>query len=269
MNDIELLEQRAIDAAINLRWENAIDLNKQVLKLNDHDECTYLRLGFIYLQMKDIVKAKKYYSKALKIQPRNTVAIQNLERIRVLEKEKHFKENHDQVAFDPELFMDLPGKTKMIVLSNLGQKKVLAGLNIGQFVNLKVKKRRVEVRTTSDEYIGTLPDDVSKRLIFFFKAKSTYLTYIKESTFTRVAVFIKEAKKGRAVASQISFPQHMSKKIDESVINNVNEEKEEDPADEQEEHVEDTWEKIVQDGANNEDKEILIDIQRDDLEEEE
>lgn len=268
MNDIELLEQQAIDAAINLQWDQALSLNNQIIKLDVRNECAYLRVGFIYLQLKDVVKAKKYYSKALKLQPRSSVAIQNLERIKVLEKTKPHKGIDNQISFDPDLFMEAAGKTKMVTLSNLGQKDILARLTIGQLVSLKVKKRRVEVRTTSDDYIGTLPDDVSKRLIFFFKAKSTYLTYIKESTLTRVIVFIKEEKKGESVVNQISFTQNVQKIVEEPSASSNEEKDEEGTGDEQDEH-DDAWEKIVQEAQGHDDKELLIDIQRDDLEEEE
>ena len=211
MNDIELLEQQAIDAAINIQWKQAIELNNKIIKLEAKNESAYLRLGFVYLQLRDIVKAKKFYSKALRLQPRNSVALQNLERVKVLENEKVQKTGGDQIAFDPGLFMDAAGKTKTVALANLGQKNVLAGLTIGQPIHLKVKKHRVEARTQSDDYIGTLPDDLSKRLIYFFKAKSTYLTYVKESTLTRVIVFIKEEKKEKQSIIRFHFPKIFKK----------------------------------------------------------
>ena len=58
MNDIELLEQQAIDAAINIQWKQAIELNSEIVKLDPKNESAYLRLGFVYLQLRDIVKAK-------------------------------------------------------------------------------------------------------------------------------------------------------------------------------------------------------------------
>ena len=267
MNDIELLEQQAIDAAINIQWKQAIELNNKIIKLEAKNESAYLRLGFVYLQLRDIVKAKKFYSKALRLQPRNSVALQNLERVKVLENEKVQKTGGDQIAFDPGLFMDAAGKTKTVALANLGQKNVLAGLTIGQPIHLKVKKHRVEARTQSDDYIGTLPDDLSKRLIYFFKAKSTYLTYVKESTLTRVIVFIKEEKKGKAVYYQISFPQNIKKKLEE-IPAGAGDEKDEDGEENQDEHI-DAWEKMAADRGNNDDKEPLVDIKRDDLDDEE
>lgn len=267
MNDIELLEQHAVDAAINLQWSEAIKHNSEIIKIDTKNESAHLRLGFIYLQQKDIVKAKKFYTKALRLQPKNSVALQNLERIKVLEKEKVHKTSSDQVAFDPDLFIETAGKTKMVALANLGQKNVLAVLTIGQRVELKIKKRRVEVRTTGGDYIGTLPDDLSARLTFFIKAKSAYVTYIKESTLTRVIVFIKEEKKGKALSHQISFPQNIQKKLDEA-LQSTGDDKDDEPGEEQEEHV-DAWEKMVNETPQTDDKDLMIDIHSDDLDEDE
>lgn len=268
MDDVELLEQQAIDAAISLRWDQAIALNNQIIKLDPENDSVYLRLGFIYLQLKDMGKAKKYYLKALRIQPKNAVALQNLERIRVLEKAKAGKGENDHVAFDPDLFIEATGKTKTVALANLGQKSVLASLRIGQPVTMGIKKHRVEIRTTNNDYIGTLPDDLSKRLIHFLKAKSAYVTYIKEATLTKVIVFIKEEKKGKGVTHQISFLANVQRKInDESPAAPGQEDKEEVETEDTEEHME-AWEKMANESASNEDKDILIDIHPEDLEEE-
>ncbi|PIY69290.1 hypothetical protein COY90_01370 [Candidatus Roizmanbacteria bacterium CG_4_10_14_0_8_um_filter_39_9] len=264
MNDLELLEAQAIDAAINLQWDDAVDLNNQIIKANGANEGAFLRLGFIYLQLKDIPKAKKFYLKALKLQPRNSVALSNIERISVLETSKMSKDLTRSISFDPDLFIETAGKTKTVALVNLGQKSVIAGLTIGAPIELKIKKRRVEVRTPKGDYIGTLPDDVSKRLITFIKAKSLYTTYIKESTLTRVIVFIREEKKGRPVTHYISFPQHPQHKIDESLLSEDGQETAEEEADE---HV-DQWEKLVNENQP-EEKEVLLDIQPEDLSDEE
>jgi Flp pilus assembly protein TadD len=89
MDDIEILEQQAIDSAINLQWETAIDLNKQILKIDKENVDACLRLGFAYLQIKDIQEAQKYYNKSLKLRPKNQVALENLERLAVMEMKDH------------------------------------------------------------------------------------------------------------------------------------------------------------------------------------
>jgi tetratricopeptide (TPR) repeat protein len=208
MNNIDFLEQQAVDAAVARDWQKAVDFNKQILKIDSEHISTYLRLGFAYMQLNSIEDAKKYYRKVLKLQPNHRIASENLEKLEILEKKKKKQVNTLSPILDPNLFLEIPGKTKTVHLVHLGQKEELAGLSVGQEVELKLRKRKIEVRTLDDEFIGYLPDDVSKRLMYFIKEKSIYKTYIKESSLNDVSVFIKEEKKGTRVNHYPSFPQN-------------------------------------------------------------
>lgn len=268
MEQIEQLETQAIDAAIRSHWEPAIELNSKILDIDKKNVQAILRIAYAYLQTAQYELAKKYYHKALRAQPKNSVAHQYLEKIEILE--KGTAKPQTKTAFNPHLFIESFGKTKTATLANLGQKQILAKLTIGQQIVLKIKKRRVEARTLEDEYIGTLADDISKRLILFIKAKSTYTAYIKEVSFTKVHVFIREDKKGRAVSHHISFPVNLQKNIEQ--IGDPNQPQTEERADEQaDEDEEDTsindWEKMV--AEQTEEKEELLDIHPEDLDDEE
>lgn len=215
MDNIDRLENQAVNAAINLQWEKAIELNKEILKSDIHNIDAILRLGFSYLQNKEIKEAKTFYEKALRIQPKNQIALENLERIEVLQEKGSTTQRLVQANLDPNRFLEVPGKTKTMSLVNIGQKNHLAELIIGQEVELKLKKRRVEIRTKSGNYIGSLPDDLSKRIIYFIEAKSEYKAYIKEAGISRVVVFIEEIKKGKKVAHFSSFPQNIQTNLDQ------------------------------------------------------
>ncbi len=209
MNDLEILEQNAIDAAINLNWKEAIKTNKQILKKDRHNFPAYLRLGFAYVQTHKLNLARQIYRKVLKIQPNNQLAKENLERIKILAKKSAKKTPVKEVRFDPSLFLEIPGKTKSVPLVKLGQKNLLAHLVIGQEVILMPKKRRIEVRSKTEDYIGSLPDDLSKTLFLFMKAGGKYLCFIKEASLNRIVVFIKEYKKALKFAKYASFPKNI------------------------------------------------------------
>lgn len=227
MGPIDQLEQQAVDAAIRSLWDEAIKLNKQIVTHEKNNLSAYLRLGFAYLQKRNLKDAKTYYSRALKLQPTNNVAKENIERIKILEGKHSKKDTAFEGKLDPNLFLEIPGKTKSVTLVNLGQKNTLARLNVGQEVILAVKKRKVEVRTLAQEYIGTLPDDLSRRLLLFLNAKSKYIVHIKEASLSRIIVFIKEEKKGRQVGPYLSFPSNI-----QSNIQDINSHKDEDANDE-------------------------------------
>lgn len=234
---IEELKNQAIEAAIKGKWQEAIKLNEKILSENENDLDTYLRLGFAYLEIGELTKAKRAYLKALKIQPGHQIAINNLEKIRILQKarQKIKKEGRKNFYLDPNLFLDVPGKTKVVSLVNLGQLHILAKLKIGQKVNLKIKRRKIEVRTDEGEYIGALPDDLSKRLTLFIKAKSKYSCYIKGASKKNVEVFIKEEKKGRKLKHYLSFPKNFQDDLKTMTADMENLEIPEEPEEEKEE----------------------------------
>ncbi|NTU73366.1 tetratricopeptide repeat protein [Candidatus Roizmanbacteria bacterium] len=267
MNELDILEQQAVDAAINLNWAEAIALNKQIVEKDPQNISAYLRLGFANLQVQDYATAKTYYNTVLKIQPINQVAIDNLEKLSFLE-EKGTSKTTQSVNLNPNLFLEIPGKTKTVTIVNLGQKNLLALLAVGQKLELKAKTRKIEVRTMDDEYVGALPDDLSKRLLFFLSANSTYSTYVKEASMSRVVIFIKEEKKGSKVSHYFSFPPNIS-----SNINNLHAAVEEDearPEAEEEGNIEDDeLQKLAKEYEEEEDEEKLIDIQSEEEVEEE
>jgi hypothetical protein len=269
MEEINALETQAIDAAIQARWSAAIELNTKILELDKKNIQALLRIAFSYLQTGEYEESKKHYHKALRLQSKNAVARQYLEKIEILEQGK--KKPQSKVAVDPHLFIESFGKTKMAMLTNLGQKQVLASLSIGQQIALKIKKRRVEIRTQDDEYVGTLADDISKRLILFIKAKSTYTAYIKEVSLTKVIVFIREEKKGKPVSHHISFPVNLQKNIEliggEPTSSTGEGHTEDQAGDDDEDGSINDWEKMV--AEQTEEKEDLLGIHPEDLDDEE
>jgi len=270
MEEIDSLETQAIDAAIQANWARAIELNTQILTIDRKNIQALLRIAFSQLQKGEYAQSKKNYHKALRLQPKNSVAHQYLEKIEILEQGTAKPQTKN--AFDPHLFIESFGKTKMTALTNLGQKQTLALLSIGQQMELRIKKRRVEIRTQTDEYVGTLADDISKRLILFIKAKSTYTAYIKEVSFTKVIIFIREDKKGRSVNHHISFPINLQKNIEQigestAAQPGANGEHAEEPVEEDDDNSLNDWEKMV--AEQTEEKEELIDIHPDDLDDEE
>jgi hypothetical protein len=250
MKDISNLEKQAINYAMDGHWDEAIKLNEEVIKIDKKNIEAYLRIGFAYLQLNKIKKAKKYYLQVLKIQPNNIFVKKNIEKIKILESKKLTYSYSSPV--DPLLFVDIPGKTKTINLVNCGPKSVLAKLTVGQQVYLGNKKRRIEIRTGNKEYVGCLPDDISKRLAIFIKNGGVFSVYIKETTLKNIIILIKEVKKGSKMVRYIAFPTNLKNgfsRLENSTGEEVNE-------DDTEEISLMDLEKLAE-NLNNEEKEYL------------
>lgn len=253
---IKSLSNQAIDSAINNNWDQAIKIYKQIIAIDKQSVDSYLGLGFAFLQLNNIKKAKLYYKKALYYDNTNTIAINNLDKIKIFEKKgkKKLPPLNNSVTLDPNMFINVIGITKVIALTNIGQSDVIAHLKVGEEVFFKIKRRRVEVRNQKNEYIGALPDDISKRLIFFLHSKSKYIIYIKSVFKSQVEVFIKELKKGPKVKKYVSFPKNIqdnlknmvfikdddSQEDSEITTEDDSDSKQEEPEDENESPVNDT-----------------------------
>ncbi len=203
---IENLHTRAIDAALAQNWDDAIDVNTQILEILPKNVDAQLALAFAYFQKEDYKTSEKQYKHVLKIEPLNQIARNNLDKIEILTKKNVTKSSRKKTILSPETFVNVVGKTKMTHLVNLGQADALAKLEIGEQLTLQVKKRRVEVRNLDNEYIGALPDDISKRLMYFMKCGSDYTIYNKSSLKNDVEVFLREEKKNAKMSPYISFP---------------------------------------------------------------
>lgn len=257
--EIANLEKNAIDAAINGAWDEAVKINEQIIKNDKKNIDAYLRLGFAYMQKGDLKKAKAAYLKAKKIQPENYIIEKNLEKIKILEAKKN--KPYSTSTLSPYAFLDIPGKTKSVSLVNCGQKNILASLTIGQEVFFNIKKRRIEIRTEKKEYIGYLPDDVSKRLSIFIKAGSEFKCYIKEADIKNVVVFIKEEKRGKKVLRYAPFP--IKNLLSNININNEDESQESDSEDISDNDLEKLAESLI----NDEKEYIPYEPQEDEIEE--
>jgi tetratricopeptide (TPR) repeat protein len=266
MTDIDTLEQQAVNAAIAQQWAEAVTLNEKILNQDRTNIGATLRIGFAFLQQEKMKDARKYYQKALKLQPKNPVALENLERITILEESAGGKHPSIKIKanLDPSMFLEIPGKTKSVTLVNLGQKNHLAELDIGEEVELKLRKRKIEARTLTGDFIGYLPDDVSKRMIYFIEANSTYIAHVKEATPTHVVIFVKEQEKGSKVAHHSSFPSRVA------VVTAPRDNEEDDAEDDAEDADESDsdWEKIVR-SAESEEEKHDYQVERDEDESEE
>jgi tetratricopeptide (TPR) repeat protein len=267
MNKNDKLEKQALDSAMNSDWDSAITLNKKIIKSEKKNLNAYLRLGFAYIQKGELKMAKKSYSKALKLQPKNQLAYKSLERIKILESKRLKKKSNSKIKFDPNLFLEIPGKTKSVSLVQLGQKNILAQIMIGQQVNLKPKKRKIEIRTEANDYIGSLPDDLSKTLYLFIKGGNEYDAYIQDFSLNNVTIFIKEIRKGKKYHKYTSF----TRDIRSDLVKLQNKESVESPSSEHEESddlLKDEIENLAEDLPSQEEK-IYIPYSDDSEEEEE
>ncbi len=203
----ENLAQKAVSAALKGNWEEAKEINLQILKSSSKDIDALNRLARAYAELGDMQMARKSARKVIKLDPYNTIATKSLEKWKGLKK-------GDTITSKPSAagtFLEEPGKTKIVSLIHLGDSKTIVKLDAGDEVKLNPQGHRVSVSTNDGKYVGRLSDDISSRLKKLIKLGNKYQTFIKSAEPGEVKVFIRETHRTEKLAD---IPSFSTEKID-------------------------------------------------------
>lgn len=196
------LKNQAIQTALSGNWQDAIIINKSLIKEDPLDIDALNRIALAYTITGKLKEAKDSYQKVLKIDSLNPIALRNLKRLK--EKGTVFSSNGNSNAHINNRFLEEPGKTKVVELVNIAQPKIVESLRTGQSLSLSIKRLKI-FALEQNQYIGVLPDDIARRLIKFMKSGCQYEAYVKSANQHKVTVFIKEVKKIGRYKDQPSF----------------------------------------------------------------
>jgi tetratricopeptide (TPR) repeat protein len=198
------LKSQAIQTALTGDWDNAILLNHSLLEENPHDIDTLNRLAFAYASTGNTKQAKELYQKVLQLDTQNPIALRNLKRLGS-NGTNHGKMPVIGTTHVSNLFIEEPGKTKVIELLNVADKKVIAPLRSGESVTLSIKRMKIFILDQNKQYLGMLPDDIGRRLIGFINGGNEYEAYIKSVDNNKVTIFARETKRTSRFKDQPSF----------------------------------------------------------------
>lgn len=196
--DLERLKAKAIDEAVSGNYDNAISINQQILEIEPSDVDSLMQLAHAYWQTGSMYNAKKYYRQTLTLEPNNSLAKKRLQLLSSIDSKLNTFNPQNRKATKIVQISDLieePGKTKIVKLNNIGKPEHLGLLKIGEQAFMKIRKRRLEVRDVEGNFLGCLPDDISKRLIDFMNQKGIYEAYVFSIDRNEVKIFIREIKK--------------------------------------------------------------------------
>ncbi len=200
------LKAQAIQTALMGDWENAILLNQSLLEENPNDIDTLNRLAYALSSAGNIEEAKAIYQKVLELDTQNPIALRNLKRLNAYTSPNTNNRIHVFYPNLTNLFIEEPGKTKVLDLLNVADKKILTLLRSGEPLTICIKRMKIFMLDQNKQYIGMLPDDVGHRLIRFIKGGNQYDAYVKSVDNNKVTIFIREVKRVARFKNQPSFP---------------------------------------------------------------
>jgi tetratricopeptide (TPR) repeat protein len=201
------------------RWEEAAAVNKAIIEMFPDDADAYNRLGKALTQMGKYAEAKEAYRRALEIEPTNSIAKKNLDRLSHLSETGPGQKGGKQVS--AHLFIEEMGKTEVTNLHQIAPKGVLAKLAAGDPANLKAKGQRLIVESVDGEYIGEIEPKLGLRLIKLMEGGNRYTAAIARISEDKGKVMIKEVYQHPSQAGRPSFPARVTDDFRPYVKNTV------------------------------------------------
>jgi tetratricopeptide (TPR) repeat protein len=198
---VNKLAQKAIDSALKGNWKKAKEINKLIVKNDPEDTEALNRLAKAYAELGEINKAKSTAKNVLKIDPFDNIAKKSLKKWIGIVK----KDTSNNKKPSKELFLEEPGKTKIVSLMHPGDISVIAQLDSCDELVINTHGHRITLTTHDGKYIGKLADDLSSRLKKLIRYGNEYQVFIKNIEDSNITIFIKEIKRSKKLADIPSF----------------------------------------------------------------
>lgn len=242
----------AIALAMQSRWEEAVAVNKSIIEVFPDDADAYNRLGKALTQLGRYAEAREAYGRAVEIEPSNSIARKNLDRLLHLKEDKEAPRDGRQVA--SHLFIEETGKAGVADLHNLARSHVLASIAAGDPVELRPKGQTLAVLRTDGEYIGEVEPRLGLRLIKLMEGGNKYAAAIASIAENKGRVMIKETFQHPSQVGRLSFPARAADDfrpyLKDSLVRYDREEDEETPGEDEGEFAKE--EALTDDGAYHE-----------------
>ncbi len=202
---VRQVTQQAIQSALESRWNDALQLNRDLLKVVQPNPETMNRLGKAYSELGRYAEARKAYGESLQLDPENIIARKNLDRLSMINDDA-VVEGGPTGKIDPRLFIEEVGKTGVTLLVNLAPVPIRARLTAGDQVYLKIDGHTLFVRDARGETIGQIDAALANRIIKFMQGGNLYAAAVTDLSDREVRVIIRETFQHPSQIGKVSFP---------------------------------------------------------------
>jgi hypothetical protein len=204
---IRLKQQRskeAIDLAMQARWQEAVEVNKEIIESFPEDVDACNRLGRAYMELGQYGPAREAYSRTIQLDPYNAIAARNLRRLSDLGESDNDEVETDTV--DPHHFIEEIGKAGVVTLYELAPKENRARMVAGDKVVLKVEGSVLSVENRRGVYMGKVEPKYAQRLIRLMLGGNQYTASVVKSTMDMMTIIIRETYQHPSQVGKLSFP---------------------------------------------------------------
>lgn len=194
--------EQAIHLALESRWKEAAALNRSLISMFPSDVDAYNRLGKALMEMGEYDDARMAYQTSLELEPLNSIARKNLERLEV--RTKAAAAGGDATRkIDPSLFIADTGKTAIATLRSVSP-EAIGRLTAGDTVELRAQDNTLAVVTIDGDYVGQLEPKLGLRLARLMEGGNRYGAAV--ASLSEQRVIIREIYQHPSQQGRPSFP---------------------------------------------------------------
>lgn len=214
MSDTKTVSKRQLTeearlAAIDGRWEEAIQINSELAQRTPKDAAIWNRIGKAQLELGNSQAAIEAYSAALKVDAANMIARQNLQKLEQMRGHSgEFRAR--EITNRTNVFIQEVGKTWVDELVNPAAVDILADIASGEALKLVAKKGRLIVLRNDDVELGEIEPKTAQRVIELMAGGNQYEIFALGQSASGLRVILRETFRSPAQAERVSFPRQIS-----------------------------------------------------------
>ena len=195
--------EHAISLAMKNRWDEAAQVNREILDVFPNEVDAYNRLGKALTELGRYGEARDAYAQAVKLDPLNGIASKNLQRLGKLAAEGSAAPAPSPV--DPRLFIEESGKTTLTQLTDVRRTEAAAKLSAGDQLQMARRGNQVVVVDQAGMDIGRIEPKLEQDLIRLLDLGNQYSIFVTAANDQTVHVIIRETHRSAAMGNRPSF----------------------------------------------------------------
>ncbi len=198
--------EQAIKAALQSRWDEAVQLNQQIIELTGgRDGDAFNRLGRALMAIGRYRDAREAYGRALQIDPTNQIARKNYASLQQKAQDESPAPAAPRDYVDPKLFVEETGKSGVTALVR-PQREATRHMTAGERVLLRRDGNQLFADNSAGELLGQVEPRLALRLLRFMDGGNQYAAAISALTHDGARIIIKETYQHPSQVGRPSFP---------------------------------------------------------------
>ncbi len=196
--------KEAIDMAMQARWQEAVEINKEIVGNFPDDVDANNRLGRAYMELGQYKLSREAYKRSVELDPYNAIANRNIRRLNDLKDSGKTEIETDKV--EPQQFIEEIGKAGVVILEQLAPKEKRASTVAGDKAVLKIEGSQLIVDNSRGEYLGRVEPKHAPRLLRLMLGGNKYSAVVVKSTADGMTVMVRETYQDPSQVGKLSFP---------------------------------------------------------------